>query len=119
MPDELRDVVVSENVGTYTWHLSAGRFRGDQQADPPPEIPEIQGTYVVKGDTVAFYFPSGITFDLSTVDSDGLPPAPVERFRWSAAADGSLRFVPLDGVDPLAAAVIAAHPWRARAGASV
>jgi hypothetical protein len=34
-------------------------------------------------------------------------------------ADGSLRFTPLDGVDPLAAAVIASHPWQPGAGATV
>jgi hypothetical protein len=118
-PDELRDSVDEENVGRYTWHLSAGRFRGDQQADPPPVIPEIEGTYVVEGDTVTFYFPSGMTFDLSTAEFDQLPPAPVEKFRWRRAADGSLRFTPLDGVDPLAAAVIASHPWQPGAAATV
>ena len=118
-PDELRDSVNEENVGRYTWHLSAGRFRGDQQADPPPVIPEIEGTYVVEGDTVTFYFPSGMTFDVSTAESDQMPPAPVEKFRWRRAADGSLRFTPLDGVDPLAAAVIASHPWQPGAGATV
>lgn len=115
-PDDLRDTVTAENVGTYTWHLSAGRFRGDQQADPPPVIPEIEGTYVVEGDTVTFYFPSGMTFDLAAADSDQLPPAPVEKFRWKRASDGALRFTPLDGVDPLAAAVIASHSWRPGAG---
>jgi hypothetical protein len=111
MPADFREEALGENVGSYTWRLSGGKWHAEQAADPQPVLSVIDGTYVVESNVVTFYFPSGMTFKIEEMLSYGLPPAPVERFRWTRMADGAIRLTPLDDTDALAAAVMASHPW--------
>jgi hypothetical protein len=118
LPADIADFAIPENVGTYTWRLEAGRWHMDQATSPAPVVPSLDGTYVVAGDVVTFYFPSGMTMSVEQASSDAMPPAPIEKFRWSVA-DGALSLTALDGTDPLAAATMAAHSWQPVAAAAV
>jgi hypothetical protein len=113
-PEDFADYVFTENVGTYTWRLDKGRWHLDQETTPTPTVPSVDGTYVVHGDVVTFYFPSGIAFnydDMFSDVADPIPPAPAERFRWRVR-DGGIVLTPLETTDALATSLMARHEWR-------
>jgi hypothetical protein len=92
---KLKDLVVRENVGAYTWRLRDGRWHLDQTTETNPTLPSADGTYDVTGDVITFHFPAGLVFDL-TIPVDGPPPPRAVVFQVN---------------DSLAAVVLGTHPW--------